>query len=76
MDRKLDASIEQVTAKAILEECFDEFVKKHYEKICAKLEIEEEDLPKEFQNKSEEEKIQLIEEKKEDRERYQKEIRI
>ncbi len=44
LERKSDPTIEQITAKAILEECFDEFVKKHYDKICAKLEIEEDDL--------------------------------
>lgn len=32
------------TAEAILENCFDEFTKKHYNKILKKLEIEEEDL--------------------------------
>lgn len=37
-------------------------------------EIREEELPAEFQGKTAEEKVQLIEEKKEDRERYQKEI--
>lgn len=37
-------------------------------------EISEEELPKEFQGKSEEEKLKLIEEKKADRERYQTEI--
>jgi len=42
--RKTHPTIEQYTAKVILEECFDEFTKKHYDKICAKLEIEEDDL--------------------------------
>jgi uncharacterized protein YcfL len=37
-------------------------------------EIREEELPQEFQGKTTEEKQKLIEEKKEDRERYQKEI--
>lgn len=32
------------TAEVILEKCFDEFTKKHYNKILKKLEIEEEDL--------------------------------
>lgn len=32
------------TAEAILENCFEEFTKKHYKKILKKLEIEEDDL--------------------------------
>ena len=44
LERKHDPTIEQVTAKAVLNECFDEFTKKHYDKICQKLEITEEDL--------------------------------
>jgi len=33
-----------ITAQAILKECFDEFTKKHYDKILKKFDIEEEDL--------------------------------
>ncbi len=44
LERKTDPTIEQFTAKVILQECFDEFTKKHYDKICNKLEIEEDDL--------------------------------
>jgi RNA polymerase sigma-54 factor len=33
-----------ITAQAILKECFDEFTKKHYDKILKKFDIEEDDL--------------------------------
>jgi RNA polymerase sigma-54 factor len=42
--RKQDGDITRFTAMKILEDFFDEFTKKHYDKIQAKLEIEEEDL--------------------------------
>jgi len=42
--RKQDGDIVRFTAKKILENHFDEFTKKHYEKIAKKLEIEDEDL--------------------------------
>ncbi len=42
--RKQDGNIARYTAKKILEVCFDEFTKKHYDKILKKLDIEESDL--------------------------------
>jgi RNA polymerase sigma-54 factor len=42
--RKQDGDIVRYTAKKILENHFEEFTKKHYEKIAKKLEIEDEDL--------------------------------
>ncbi|MFY7667179.1 MAG: RNA polymerase factor sigma-54 [Crocinitomicaceae bacterium] len=42
--RKQDGDIVRYTAKKILENYFEEFTKKHYEKIAKKLEIEDEDL--------------------------------
>jgi RNA polymerase sigma-54 factor len=42
--RKQDGDIVRFTAKKILENYFEEFTKKHYEKIAKKLEIEDEDL--------------------------------
>jgi RNA polymerase sigma-54 factor len=42
--RKQDGDIVRFTAKKILEDFFEEFTKKHYEKIAKKLEIEDEDL--------------------------------
>ncbi len=42
--RKQDGDIVRFTAKKILENHFEEFTKKHYEKIAKKLEIEDEDL--------------------------------
>lgn len=42
--RKQDGDIVRFTAKKILEDYFEEFTKKHYEKIAKKLEIEDEDL--------------------------------
>lgn len=42
--RKQDGDITKYTAKKILEDYFDEFTKKHYDKIQQKLEIEDQDL--------------------------------
>jgi RNA polymerase sigma-54 factor len=42
--RKQEGSITLFTAKKILEDHFEEFTKKHYDKIIKKLEIEESDL--------------------------------
>jgi RNA polymerase sigma-54 factor len=42
--RKQDGDISRYTAKKILENHFEEFTKKHYEKIAKKLEIAESDL--------------------------------
>lgn len=42
--RKQDGDIVRYTAKKILQDFFDEFTKKHYDKIAKKLEIEDEDL--------------------------------
>ncbi len=42
--RKQEGNITLFTARKILEDSFDEFTKKHYEKIKKKLEIEDEDL--------------------------------
>jgi RNA polymerase sigma-54 factor len=42
--RKQDGDIVRYTAKKILENYFEEFTKKHYDKIAKKLEIEDEDL--------------------------------
>jgi RNA polymerase sigma-54 factor len=39
-----EVTVEILTAQAILETCFEEFSKKHYEKIIKKLDIEEEYL--------------------------------
>lgn len=44
MNRKQDGDITKFTAKKILEDHFEEFTKKHYDKIQKKLEIEDEDL--------------------------------
>ncbi len=44
MNRKQDGDITKYTAKKILEDYFDEFTKKHYDKIQKKLEIEDKDL--------------------------------
>jgi RNA polymerase sigma-54 factor len=44
IDRKQDGNITLFTAKKILEDHFEEFTKKHYDKIQKKLEIEDEDL--------------------------------
>jgi RNA polymerase sigma-54 factor len=42
--RKQDGDIVRYTAKKILQDFFDEFTKKHYDKIAKKLEIEDGDL--------------------------------
>ena len=44
INRKQNGDITRFTAKVILEKHFEEFTKKHYERIAAKLEIEDEDL--------------------------------
>lgn len=44
INRKQDGDITKYTAKVILEQFFEEFKKKHYDKISAKLEIEDQDL--------------------------------
>ena len=44
INRKQDGDITRFTAKVILEKYFEEFTKKHYERIASKLEIEDEDL--------------------------------
>lgn len=44
LNRKKDGSITRFTAKKILEDYYEEFTRKHYDKIQSKLEIEEEDL--------------------------------
>ena len=44
INRKQDGDITRYTAKKILEDFFEEFTRKHYEKIAKRLEIEDEDL--------------------------------
>lgn len=44
INRKQEGNITLFTAKKILEDHFEEFTKKHYDKIQKKLEIEDEDL--------------------------------
>lgn len=44
INRKQDGDITKYTAKIILEQFFEEFTKKHYDKISKKLEIEDQDL--------------------------------
>lgn len=44
INRKQDGDITKYTAKVILEQFFEEFTKKHYDKISKKLEIEDQDL--------------------------------
>lgn len=44
INRKQDGDITKFTAKKILEDSFEEFTKKHYEKIQEKLEINDQDL--------------------------------
>lgn len=44
LDRVHDGDITRYTAKKIVQNHFDEFIKKHYNKISEKLEIEEADL--------------------------------
>ena len=42
--RRQDNSINRARAKRILEQCFEEFTKKHYDKIAKKLNVDEEEL--------------------------------
>ena len=42
--RRQDNSINRSRAKRILEQCFEEFTKKHYDKIAKKLNVDEEEL--------------------------------
>ena len=44
LERRHHGDIAVYTAKKIVEKCFEEFTKKHYDKIKAKFEIEDEDL--------------------------------
>ena len=44
IQRKQDGDITKYTAKIILEQFFEEFTRKHYDKILKKLEIEDQDL--------------------------------
>ncbi len=44
LERRHHGNIAVYTAKKILEKCFDEFTKKHYDKIKAKFEIGDDDL--------------------------------
>ena len=44
INRKQDGNISRFTAKKILENHFEEFTKKHYDKISKKLEISDDDL--------------------------------
>ncbi len=44
INRKQDGDITKFTAKKIIEDSFEEFTKKHYDKIAKKLEIEDQDL--------------------------------
>ncbi len=44
LNRRQDGDITKYTAKKILEELFEEFTKKHYDKIKKKLEIDDNDL--------------------------------
>ncbi|MBI2259527.1 MAG: RNA polymerase factor sigma-54 [Flavobacteriia bacterium] len=44
INRKIDGNITLFTAKKILENHFEEFTKKHYDKIQKRLDIEDEDL--------------------------------
>ncbi len=47
LERKEDGSEVVDIARRIIEDCFDEFSKKHYDKIARKLDIEDENLLKE-----------------------------
>ena len=50
LDRKADQNEAIVTASRIIDSCFDEFTKKHYQKIMKKLDISSEDQLKEAVN--------------------------
>ncbi|QSE98925.1 RNA polymerase factor sigma-54 [Fulvivirga lutea] len=41
-----DQNVDVIVAKLIIEQCFDEFTKKHYSKIMKKLDLEDEDYVK------------------------------
>jgi RNA polymerase sigma-54 factor len=49
INRKQDGNISRFTAKKILENFFEEFTKKHYDKISKKLEINDDDLKEAFE---------------------------
>ena len=49
INRKQDGNISRFTAKKILENYFEEFTKKHYDKISKKLEISDADLKEAFE---------------------------
>mgnify|MGYP001261028901 FL=1 len=49
INRKQDGNISRYTAKKILENFFEEFTKKHYDKISKKLEINDDDLKEAFE---------------------------
>jgi RNA polymerase sigma-54 factor len=49
INRKQDGNISRFTAKKILENFFEEFTKKHYDKISKKLEINDHDLKEAFE---------------------------
>jgi RNA polymerase sigma-54 factor len=49
INRKQDGNISRFTAKKILENFFEEFTKKHYDKISKKLEINDADLKEAFE---------------------------
>jgi RNA polymerase sigma-54 factor len=49
INRKQDGNISRYTAKKILENYFEEFTKKHYDKISKKLEINDADLKEAFE---------------------------
>ncbi|MDH5381052.1 MAG: RNA polymerase factor sigma-54 [Cyclobacteriaceae bacterium] len=44
--RSDDHNVDVITAKMILEKCYDEFTKKHYDKILKKLDLEDEEYVK------------------------------
>ncbi len=50
LERKIDQNEVVIIATRLIESCFDEFTKKHYDKIMKKLDIEEEHILKEAIN--------------------------
>jgi RNA polymerase sigma-54 factor len=46
LERKDDNNVDVIVARQILEECFEEFTKKHYDKIMKKLDIDDEEYIK------------------------------
>lgn len=44
LERKIDQTDAVQLATRIVDECFDEFTKKHYDKITKKLDVEDEEL--------------------------------